>query len=63
MNLKGKIVSASYTGDSLRIMVSAKIGRASYSPTHTMEMYVPWSEANERAYHIGRIINIKLALG
>jgi hypothetical protein len=60
MNIKGKIISVTLFGDALRVNVRSKIGRASYAPTHVMELYVP--AINERAYTVGREITVKLDL-
>lgn len=60
MKITGNIIEASTTGDGIKIVAQARIGRAGWLPIERHTFIVSDTAQNRQAFHVGREISITI---
>jgi hypothetical protein len=60
MKLIGEIIEVSTNGDSVCVVLQAKIGRASWKPIYKQTVVIDDNSTNRRAFHIGRKVTLEI---
>lgn len=56
-----EITAAENCGDSIRLTAQGKVQRAGWAPNISMTLHVAQTEANAKAFHVGRNISVSIS--